>query len=84
MNQGNRMDCEEAIRQLAAFLDRELDLETSAEVQRHLDACRSCYSRAEFQRRLADRIRQDLGADRVSPAFQARMRVLLRNLPGRE
>lgn len=44
--------CEDALRLLAAHLDGELDSATDSEVERHLARCRSCYSRAEFERRL--------------------------------
>jgi hypothetical protein len=46
------MRCEDALRLLAEFLDRELASVDHLEVKRHLSICRSCYSRAEFERRL--------------------------------
>lgn len=81
MNERERIDCEEALRRLAAYLDRELEAGESAEVERHLERCRSCFSRAEFERRLKERIRRDLGLTAVPPAFEERMRSLLRRLP---
>lgn len=82
MNDPQRIDCEEAVRRLAAFLDHELDPDESAEVKRHLDTCRSCFSRAEFERRLRERIREDLQDDEVPSDFEERMRGLIRSLPG--
>lgn len=75
------IDCEEAIDRLAAFLDRELEPPESAEVEAHLERCRSCYSRAEFERRLKERIRGDLRLDEVPAEFEERVRRLLRTLP---
>lgn len=82
MNDPQKIDCEEAVRRLAAFLDHELDADESAEVKRHLDTCRSCFSRAEFERRLRERIREDLQDGEVPSDFEERMRGLIRSLPG--
>ena len=73
--------CEEALRRLAAYLDDELDPSSREEVGRHLERCRSCYSRAEFERRLKERIRGDLGVADVPEVFERRIRNLLRSLP---
>jgi anti-sigma factor (TIGR02949 family) len=75
-----RIDCEEAVRQLAAYLDRELDSVASEEVQRHLETCESSYSRAEFEERLKELIRQELKVDSVPSDFQERMRLLMNDL----
>ncbi|MEX2530855.1 MAG: zf-HC2 domain-containing protein [Gemmatimonadota bacterium] len=75
------IDCEEAVRQLAAYLDQELDSSVTETMQRHLDTCQSCYSRAEFERRLKARIRQELAVDSVPLDFRERMRLLMRSLP---
>ncbi|NDL60931.1 anti-sigma factor family protein [Phytoactinopolyspora mesophila] len=69
--------CEDALRLLAAHLDRELNDHTHAEVQRHLDACRSCYSRAEFERRLKASIAA-LGHEPVPPELSGRVESLIR------
>jgi anti-sigma factor RsiW len=70
------INCEEALRLLAAFLDRELHPGERQGVERHLEACRSCYSRAEFERRLKGEIGR-LGREEISPAFEQRVRRLL-------
>lgn len=51
------MSCEEVLRELLAYLDREIDAETAARIDRHLDACRGCFSRAEFERQLKARVK---------------------------
>jgi anti-sigma factor (TIGR02949 family) len=68
--------CEEALRQLAAFLDDELHGGARGSVERHLEACRSCLSRAEFERRLKSELGR-VGQDEVTPDFEARVRRLL-------
>lgn len=81
MSPDERIDCEEAVRLLATYLDRELDPAHNAEVERHLETCRSCYSRAEFERRLKERVRAELSVGSLSPRFESRMRDLLQSLP---
>ena len=72
-----RIGCEEAVRRLARYLDGELDDREDAEVERHLETCRSCWSRAEFERRIRSRL-ADLRKDEVDPDFEERIRTLLR------
>lgn len=76
MNDSTPIDCEEALRLLAAFLDHELPAQTRAGVDRHLERCRSCFSRAEFERRLKREIAR-LGRDEVTPEFEERIRRLI-------
>lgn len=70
------MTCDEALRLLAAFLDDELHGGAHEAVERHLEVCRSCFSRAEFERRLKAEIGR-LRRDEVPPGFQERIRRLL-------
>jgi anti-sigma factor RsiW len=73
--------CEEALRLLAAHLDGELGPEERGDVERHLEACRSCYSRAEFERRLQSQL-AGLGRREPDPAFGARLQGLIRRFTG--
>lgn len=70
------MRCEDALRLLAQYLDRELSDGDHAEVEQHLHTCRSCFSRAEFERRLKGEL-AGLGTTDVPPALQDRIRALL-------
>lgn len=72
------IDCEEALRRLAEYLDHELGDAPDAEVKKHLETCRSCYSRAEFERGLKSRLRE-LRHEPVDPAFESRICELARN-----
>jgi anti-sigma factor (TIGR02949 family) len=49
--------CEEVIEHLFEYLDRELEHVKSTEIERHLEYCRECFSRAEFEKRLRERVR---------------------------
>jgi anti-sigma factor (TIGR02949 family) len=76
MSDSTPINCEEALRLLAEFLDHELQADERQGVERHLEACRSCFSRAEFERRLKGEIRR-LDREEISPAFEERVRRLL-------
>jgi anti-sigma factor (TIGR02949 family) len=80
MSDPTPINCEEALRLLAEFLDHELHAGERQGVERHLEACRSCFSRAEFERRLKGEISR-LGREEVSPAFDQRVRRLLDSFP---
>ncbi|MGH7529887.1 MAG: anti-sigma factor family protein [Burkholderiales bacterium] len=69
------LSCEEALRFLAAYVDGELE-GASEELENHLARCRSCYSRAEFERRMKAELAA-LGRAEVTPAFSERIRRLL-------
>jgi anti-sigma factor (TIGR02949 family) len=76
MSESTNMQCEDALRLLAQYLDRELSDGEHAEVERHLTTCRSCFSRAEFERRLKGELAA-LSATDVPTALQDRIRALL-------
>jgi anti-sigma factor (TIGR02949 family) len=71
-------NCAEALRLLAAHLDRELDEHEHAEMERHIATCRSCFSRAEFERRLKDGVKA-IGREPVRPELSNRIQILIRN-----
>ena len=76
MSDPELLDCEEVLRVMFAYVDGELSVTESAEVDAHLERCRSCFSRAEFERRLKARIADT--ADRsVRPEFERRIRTLI-------
>lgn len=47
-----KIECEEAIRLMLEYLDDELHEHNHEEMDKHLESCRSCYSRMEFEKRL--------------------------------
>lgn len=51
------IQCEEAIRQMLEYLDDELHKHDSDAMHNHLESCRECYSRMEFEKRLKDMVR---------------------------
>ena len=76
MNDKHPMTCDEALRLLAAYLDGELHDGSHESVEHHLEMCRSCFSRAEFERRLRGEMRR-LRREEVSSDFADRVRGML-------
>lgn len=76
MNPTDITNCEKALQVLAEHLDRELDERRDAELHSHLESCRSCYSRAEFERQLKAQIHA-LGTDDVPDDVVSRIEDLL-------
>jgi anti-sigma factor (TIGR02949 family) len=70
-------NCAEALRLLAAHLDHELGEHEHSEVERHLATCRSCFSRAEFERHLKDGVKE-LGWEPVRPELSSRIKSFIR------
>lgn len=70
------LDCEEVLRVIFAYVDGELGGADHERVEAHLERCRSCFSRAEFERRLKGHL-TELASEPVSPAFEQRIRGLI-------
>ncbi len=76
MTEAEIIGCEQALRLLAAYLDGELEAADQSDMERHLERCRACYSRAEFERRLAQHVAA-LRSAPVTADFEQRIRTLL-------
>lgn len=76
MNDVRMIDCEEALRRLFEYIDAELAGEPQREMEHHLERCRSCFSRLEFEKRLKA-YTGDLGQEPVSEDLERRVRTLL-------
>jgi anti-sigma factor (TIGR02949 family) len=48
----NEINCEQALKQIFEFIDHELLEDERERLERHLQSCRTCFSRVEFERRL--------------------------------
>jgi len=69
-------NCLEAIENVYAYLDGELDPEDAKRFEHHLEHCRSCYTRREFENALSKRL-QKSGNDPVPKTLQSRLRSLI-------
>lgn len=77
------MDCEQVVRLLFEYLDGEVSDEQQRHVNGHLKVCRSCFSRAEFEKRL--RLHLDpLGQEVVPGALEQRVRSIIARFPDAE
>ena len=76
MTEHERIECEEVVAHLLDYLDGELDAEKRVQIDRHLEACRGCYSRAEFERELRRRLRE-LGKESAPETLRRRLKTLL-------
>ncbi|HZP94655.1 MAG TPA: zf-HC2 domain-containing protein [Burkholderiales bacterium] len=72
-----KISCEEALQHLYEHLDHALTANDAAEVEYHLKTCRACFSRAEFEKRLKERL-ASIGREQAPEALQKRVRDLLR------
>ena len=47
-----KLECEQAIKMILEYLDKELSDHDHESMDAHLETCRSCYSRMEFEKML--------------------------------
>lgn len=76
MTEAEITSCEDALRLLAQYLDGELEEQSRAQIGRHLERCRSCYSRAEFEKRLKAQV-AEVGRAPVPSRLERRIRSLM-------
>lgn len=72
-----KISCEDVLAELYQYLDREVDPATSEIIDQHLEHCRECFSRAEFEKRLRARV-ADAVETEVPDDVQQRLRSLLK------
>jgi anti-sigma factor (TIGR02949 family) len=76
MTEPEKIRCEEVIAHLLSYLDGEIDDAKRAQIDHHLDECRGCFSRTEFEKALRDKVRQ--AGDTQPPAsLQVRIKALI-------
>lgn len=54
----NNINCEEALKQVFDYIDHHLDEVSKEEFEYHIEKCRHCYDRVEFEKLLKSRIGQ--------------------------
>lgn len=70
------LSCEEVMEQLFAYLDGELGEGAHADIEHHLEACRGCFSRVEFERRLKARL-AETGRVPAPESLRERLRTMI-------
>lgn len=81
MNDADLPRCEEVLRVLFDYVDGELAGLDQQRVASHLERCRSCFSRAEFEQRLKGHA-TELAKEPVPPALTERVRTLIAGFNG--
>ncbi|MGQ0751742.1 MAG: anti-sigma factor family protein [Betaproteobacteria bacterium] len=72
------IDCEQALRQLFDYIDRELQDADHEVMHRHLEKCKGCFSRVEFERRLKGKLRA-LRDEKATEKVSERVKGLLKS-----
>lgn len=72
------IDCEQALKQVFEFIDHELDEHNHEAMQAHLESCRSCFSRIEFEQRLKRKI-AELRESKATPAVSDKIKSLIKS-----
>jgi anti-sigma factor (TIGR02949 family) len=76
MTRSDPIRCEEVISHLLEYLDGEIDAEKRRQIDRHLQECRGCFSRAEFEKELRKKVQQ-LGRQKPPRSLQRRLKALI-------
>jgi anti-sigma factor (TIGR02949 family) len=76
MKKTKTIGCEEALKHLLAYLDQEVGPAKRREMEHHIEICRSCFSRAEFEKQLKTQL-QEAGRESVNASFEKRIKTLL-------
>jgi anti-sigma factor (TIGR02949 family) len=72
-------DCLEAFDHLYAYLNGELhDEQTTARLEHHLSHCKSCFSRAQMERQLNERLKKT-GEDAAPESLRNRLHNLIKD-----
>ena len=73
-----KIDCEEAIRKMLEYLDNELEHQDHESLEEHLNSCRSCFSRMEFEKRLKEMVKT-VPKEKVPDDLQERIRKITKS-----
>lgn len=79
MSHVDRYTCEEALRRLDDYLDRELSAEEMTLVREHLETCAACASEFTFEARVLGEVREKLRRIVAPAELRERLRRLLQS-----
>ena len=79
MKDAKEIDCLEAIGHLYAYLDGELGRVEKFQVEQHLEHCKSCYSRAQLEGAINQRL-SDFHKDEAPDTLQDRLKNIIDKL----
>ncbi len=79
--EANKLDCDQCMERLYAFLDEELGESGVTEMRAHLDECAGCEDNLVFEQRFLDHIRDACTSDRAPEELRERIVVRLHEPP---
>jgi len=74
------MTCEEAVKKLFEYIDKELDGATQAQIDKHLDICTLCCDRFEFEQKLKGIIQKSCFNEKAPPILKQKIQSRLEEL----
>ena len=74
--------CATAISKLFEYLDEELDKKDVEAFDRHVELCRKCFDRFEFEKTLRERIKKSTKGAEPSDACKDRIKNILKKFDG--
>jgi mycothiol system anti-sigma-R factor len=75
-------DCDEVLREIELYLDRELDRAECVEIEHHLTGCGSCLQRKEFRVSLRELVARKCASDPAPRDLLERIKGLLASESG--
>jgi mycothiol system anti-sigma-R factor len=75
-------ECQEALREIERFLDREVDDVIRMKVERHLSGCSPCTDKLEFRVHLKTMIQAKCSQHELPTGLEERVRRVLTTLEG--
>ena len=72
------MNCRESLEKLYQFLDRDMDQVPMSEIKKHLDRCRHCWDRFEFEKLLKERLKKSCCKEICPDSLRQRIQSLLK------
>lgn len=68
------MNCDEWFEKLYQILDKDLDDAACRELKEHMQHCRPCWDRYEFERRLKDRLKSSCCQESCTSSLRDRIK----------
>ena len=72
------MNCRESLKKLYEFLDGDLEKVSRREMKKHLDRCRHCWDRIEFEKKLKALLKKSCCKECCPDTLRLRIEALLK------
>ena len=67
------MTCEEAVKKLYQYIDRELNQSAVMQIDKHLEICRMCCDHFEFEKRMKVLVHDSCFQKKASPLLKSKI-----------